>query len=296
MGSIDLIFAFLHYVSLDTSTLALKHSLLTLQPNQFLNCEQYIMHQQFLPFAEKLADTSGDIIRKYFRTSYQSDTKLDTSPVTIADKETEAALRAMIASHYPDHAIIGEEYGITRKESPYCWVIDPIDGTKSFIIGRAIFGTLISLNYNAIPVIGIIDQPISQERWMGLQGHGATLNGQPISTRNCSVLSEAILCTTARELFNSEDGAAFDKVSRASKYTVYGGDCYNYGLLAMGTVDIVVEAGLQPYDFCALATITNEAGGVCTDWEGNSINYYSDGRIVASGNKYIHEKVLELLA
>jgi histidinol phosphatase-like enzyme (inositol monophosphatase family) len=202
----------------------------------------------------------------------------------------------MIETHYPDHAIIGEEYGATRKESPYCWVIDPIDGTKSFMIGRAIFGTLISLNYNNVPVLGVIDQPITQERWMGLQGRGATLNGKRIATRDCAYLNEAILCTTARELFNKEDGAAYDKVSEAVKYTIYGGDCYNYALLAMGMVDVVIESGLKPHDFCALVTVVTEAGGVCTDWEGRPINYYSNGKIIASGNKLLHEKLLKLLA
>lgn len=253
------------------------------------------MHHHFLSFAEELADISGTIIQQYFRTPFQSDTKSDLSPVTIADREAEAAIRTMISNHYPEHSIIGEEYGITRTDSPYSWVIDPIDGTKSFLIGRPIFGTLIALNYYDTPVLGIIDQPINHERWVAVKGHGTMFNGTPVSTRTCDALNDAILCTTARELFNEEDGAAFDKVAQAAKYPIYGGDCYNYALLAMGLIDLVVESGLNPHDFCALATVITEAGGLCTDWNGKEINYHSDGRILASGSRELHEQALQLL-
>lgn len=254
------------------------------------------MYHDFLPFAESLADASGAIIRKYFRMHVHTDTKSDASPVTIADQEAEAAIRELIETHYPEHGIIGEEYGIVREDAPYVWVIDPIDGTKSFMIGRPIFGTLISLLHHDNPVLGMIDQPINGERWVGIKGHGAALNGQAIaSCASTKTLAEATICTTARELFNDKEGAAFDRVLRAVKYPNYGGDCYNYALLAMGLVDIVIESGLKPHDFCALSTVITEAGGICTDWEGRHITRHSDGKVVACGNKELHDQVLALL-
>lgn len=248
-----------------------------------------------IDFAHKLADSSGVIIRNYFRMPFDCDTKSDASPVTIADKEAEAAIRALIEQHYPDHGIIGEEYGITRGDAEYCWIIDPIDGTKSFMIGRPIFGTLISLTHRHIPILGMIDQPITGERWIGGAGIDATLSGKKISVRACSTLGDAVLCTTARELFDDIDGKGYDRVKSLVKYHNYGGDCYNYGLLAAGWVDLVIESGLKPHDYCALAPIIIAAGGACTDWQGNPLTYHSDGRVLASGDKKLHAEVLKLL-
>lgn len=250
----------------------------------------------FIPFSHSLADASGAVIRNYFRTECSHDTKYDASPVTIADQESEAAIRALIEQHYPEHGIIGEEFGITRGDAEYCWIIDPIDGTKSFMIGRPIFGTLISLTHKHIPILGIIDQPISGERWIGGVGIDATLNGKKIAARSCNSISDAVLCTTARELFDEADGKGYDRVKSRVKYHNYGGDCYNYGLLAAGWVDLVIESGLKPHDFCALAPIIIAAGGNCTDWQGNPVTYHSDGRILASGDKTLHAEVLKLLS
>ena len=250
----------------------------------------------FTLFAHMLADSSGAIIRQYFRSPYTVDTKADTSPVTIADREAEAAIRALIAQHYPDHGIIGEEYGTTRADAEYCWIIDPIDGTKSFMIGRPIFGTLISLTHRSIPILGIIDQPITGERWIGGIGVHTMLSEKIISVRKCENISNAVLCTTARELFSDANGKAFDRVKNKVKYTNYGGDCYNYGLLAAGWVDLVIESGLKPHDFCALAPVIHAAGGICTDWQGNPVTFHSDGNIIACGDKKLHKDVLKLLA
>jgi len=249
----------------------------------------------FAPFAHMLADSSGAVIRSYFRTPMPVDYKTDESPVTIADREAESAIRQLIEEIYPDHGIIGEEFPSIREDAEYCWIIDPIDGTKSFMIGRPIFGTLIALMRNKTPILGIIDQPIAGERWCGGDGVQATLNGAPISSRQCPQISSAMLCTTARELFNESDGRAYDRVKERVKYYNYGGDCYNYGLVASGTVDIVIEAGLKAHDFCALAPVIIAAGGVCTDWEGKAIDFYSDGRMLACGDKELHAEVLKLL-
>jgi inositol-phosphate phosphatase / L-galactose 1-phosphate phosphatase / histidinol-phosphatase len=253
------------------------------------------MPHNFIPFAHSLADASGAIIRNYFRTSCQHDTKNDASPVTIADRAAEAAIRKLIEQHYPEHGIVGEEYGISNEHAEYRWIIDPIDGTKSFMIGRAIFGTLISLTCQDIPILGIIDQPITGERWIGGINTPTTLNGKPVTARQCSNLASAVLCTTARELFNEADGNAYDRVKAQVKYANYGGDCYNYALLASGWVDIVLESGLKPHDFCALAPVIIAAGGMCTDWQGKPVTYLSDGRIVACGDEKVHEEVLGLL-
>lgn len=246
-------------------------------------------------FAEVLADTSGTIIRQYYRTSFTIDDKQDASPVTIADREAEQAVRDLIKARYPDHGIIGEEFGIENPDAYYQWVIDPIDGTKSFMIGRPIFGTLIALTYQGQPVLGVIDQPILKERWIGVKGMGLTYNGKPIRTRSCEGLSQAILCTTAPELFTPAEYANFQKVAKEVKYVVYGGDCYSYGLLAMGMADIVIESGLKPHDFCALSNVVNEAGGSFTDWQGRAISLQSQGQVLALGDKSLLSSISTIL-
>lgn len=248
-----------------------------------------------LAFAEKLADASGEIIRKYFRAGGEVAAKQDLSPVTIADIEVERALRRLIQEEYPDHGLIGEEYGIKNEDAEYKWVIDPIDGTMSFIAGRPIFGTLISLVHAVSPVLGIIDQPIIGERWVGVPGEFASFKGEAASVRKCKSLGEAVLCTTAPGYFKTDDLIAFAKVSNEARYTMYGGDCYNYGLLASGHVDVVIETGLKPHDFCALAAVVEAAGGIMTNWEGKPLTLYSDGRVLAAGSRRVHAEALQIL-
>ena len=204
-------------------------------------------------------------------------------------------MRDLITAAYPDHGILGEEHGTHRGDAEYVWVLDPIDGTRSFIAGRPIFGTLIALTRNGVPILGIIDQPINGERWIGAAGMKTVFNGAPITTRPCPTLDRAILATTSPELFEADDLTRFRTIASASHETLYGGDCYSYGLLASGFLDLVVEMDLKPYDYCALAPVIEGAGGSITDWRNQNLTLNSDGRIVASGDPSLHAQAIKAL-
>lgn len=251
--------------------------------------------ESFIPFVEQLANASGHIIRQYYKRDISYEVKEDMSPVTEADKEVERALRALILASYPEHGVIGEEFEPSNPKAEYQWYIDPIDGTKSFMIGRPIFGTLIALVKGDMPWIGVIDQPILGERWSGVRGFATDFNSRPVETRGCPSLASAVLCTTSPNLFIGEDYVKFEKIRQKAHYTVYGGDCYSYGLLASGRVDIVVETGLKTHDFLALKPIIEGAKGIMTDWNGNPITTHSDGRVIACGDKRTHKEALKML-
>jgi inositol-phosphate phosphatase/L-galactose 1-phosphate phosphatase/histidinol-phosphatase len=249
-----------------------------------------------LALAGALADAAGEVIRRYFRQTIAIDDKSDLSPVTIADREAEAAMRRLIEAHFPEHGIIGEEHGRVRAEAPYVWVLDPIDGTKSFISGIPLFGTLIALTFEGRPVLGVVDQPISRERWIGAAGRPSTLNGQPIRTRRCHDLAAATLYCTAPEMFEGADAAAFARLRAAVKLARYGADCYAYAILASGFIDLVVECSLKPYDFSALVPVIEGAGGVLTDWQGGALDLQAEGRVIACGDPALAPAARALLA
>jgi len=205
-------------------------------------------------------------------------------------------MRRLIAARFPQHGIIGEEYGREREHAEFVWVLDPIDGTKSFISGVPLFGTLIALARRGTPILGIIDQPISRERWVGALGRPSTWNGRAINCRPCSRLAAATLFATTPEMFAGNDAAAFARLTASVKLGRYGADCYAYGLVASGFVDLVVEAQLKPYDFSAMAPIVAGAGGVATDWHGRPLDLASDGRVVVAGDARIHAEALALIA
>ena len=204
-------------------------------------------------------------------------------------------MRELIERRFPDHGIIGEEFGRLRDDAEFVWVLDPIDGTKSFISGVPLFGTLIALTCAGRPILGVIDQPILHERWLGAAGHPSTLNGAAIHCRICSDLAAATLFATTPEMFRGADAASFARVSAAVKLTRFGADCYAYGLLAAGFIDLVIEASLKPYDFCAIIAIVEGAGGIVSDWRGEKLGLTSDGRVVAGGDRRVHEAALALL-
>ncbi|XP_073124813.1 bifunctional phosphatase IMPL2, chloroplastic [Henckelia pumila] len=259
---------------------------------------------RFADVGNQLADAAGDVIRKYFRKSFDIVDKEDLSPVTIADQAAEESMVQIIQENFPSHAIYGEEKGWRCKEevADYVWVLDPIDGTKSFITGKPLFGTLIALLHKGRPILGIIDQPVLRERWIGLSGRKSTLNGQEISTRNCSQLSKAYLYTTSPHLFSGDAEVAFTRVRSKVKVPLYGCDCYAYALLASGYVDLVIESGLKPYDFLPLIPVIEGAGGVITDWKGSQLHWEASSNapatsfnVVAAGDKNVHQESLDVL-
>lgn len=254
-----------------------------------------ICSPDLIALAHRLADASGPVIRSYFRQKIPVDNKADASPVTAADREAEQAIRAILADARPEDGIIGEEFGDTGTDAEFVWVIDPIDGTKSFITGRPIFGTLIALVRNGTPVLGVIDQPVNGERWVGAHGHPAQFNGGEIGVRECPALADAVAGTTAADLFANGERAHWEAIAARARHTVYGGDCYTYAQLAAGFVDIVFEAGLQTYDFCALAPVIEAAGGIVTDWRGNPLTLGSDGTVLACGDRRVHAEILALI-
>ncbi|MCC7259577.1 MAG: histidinol-phosphatase [Alphaproteobacteria bacterium] len=252
------------------------------------------MSAAFTDFANTLADAAGGIARRYFRTAYDSSLKSDHTPVTIADKEIEATLRTMIEAEYPEHGIFGEETGITHREAEYLWVIDPIDGTRAFMAGKPTFTTLIALCRHGEPILGIIDQPIARERWIG-DGRRTTLNGKAVRVRPCAALDSAIFSTTSPYLFSDQERTKFERIREAAQSTLFGSDAYAYALLASGCIDLVVESGLKPYDFAALIPVVEGAGGIITDWQGEKLSLNSPGHVIAAGDKALHGQALGLL-
>lgn len=251
-----------------------------------------------IALAEQLADAAGEAIRPFFRAKFDQEAKSDSTPVTEADRAAESAMRKIIETLCPEDGIIGEEYGTINEGASRQWVLDPIDGTTSFIAGRPIFGTLIALMQDGWPVIGIIDQPIARERWVGVVGRPTTFNGAAVQTARCRDLKDAVLATTSPHLFDEHDADHFMGLASkvAPRKIIYGGDCYNYGLVASGHVDLVCEAGLQLHDFAALAPIIDGSGGMMCDWNGEPLNADSDGHVLAIGDQARVDDILEALA
>ncbi len=251
-----------------------------------------------IALALRLADAAGDAIRPHFRTGLTSDRKGDATPVTLADRAAEEAMRRILTAEVPRDTVIGEEFGATPGTSGRSWVLDPIDGTTSFLVGRPIFGTLIALVVEGWPVLGVIDQPILGERWVGAAGRPTTLNGKPARTRRCPTLGDATLATTGPHYFDDHQGGHFMGLAAKTDHRrmVMGGDCYNYALLASGFVDVVCEANLKLHDWAALAPIVEGAGGTMCDWNGDPLHAGSDGHVLALGDPARLEDVVEALA
>jgi myo-inositol-1(or 4)-monophosphatase len=253
----------------------------------------------FAAFVDRLATVSGEAILPFFRTSLGIENKGGTGafdPVTAADRAAETAMRTLIRESFPDHGIVGEEFGSERTEAEYVWVLDPIDGTKSFIAGMPAWGTLIALTRAGEPVYGMMHQPFTRERFTG-DSNSARYRGpvgdRALHVRRCPQLSEAMLMTTSPLLMKDADRAAFGKVEQAAKLSRYGGDCYAYCMLAAGHVDLVIETELKPYDILPLVPIIAGAGGIVTTWDGGSPK--AGGRIIAAGDARVHEAAMALL-
>ncbi len=250
----------------------------------------------YFDFANLLADASGEILRAGFKTKFNVEQKADSSPVTQIDIEVEKRIRCLIEAEFPDHGIVGEEFGNIRVESPYQWVIDPIDGTKSFIAGNPTFTTLIALLHDGKPIIGIIDQPILRERWAAISGQKTLFNNEPLPHLiDNKKLAQATLSTTSTDYFSDVQANKFASLKNSVANTSLGGDAYAYAMLASGKLDIVLDAGMKPYDFCALPPIIEGVGGLISDWQGKSLTLSSDGSVVACANKELFDDAVLLL-
>ena len=252
--------------------------------------------EELIIFSNYLADESEKIIKEYFRKSFVIQSKEDESPVTIADQKAELKIRELIEKKYPNHGILGEEFEGKDIESEYLWVIDPIDGTRSFIAGHKDFGTLISLLHNKIPIIGIINCPMHKERWIGIKGRQTTMNNQKVCTSTKQSLDQSYLSTTGLYMFENDNfKKGFEKIINLTSYHRFGGDCYNYGMVASGYIDIVIENMLKVHDYMALIPVIEGAGGEITDKFGKMINFDSDGSVVVSANQKLHKQLIDII-
>ena len=252
----------------------------------------------FSSFVDQLASVSGDTILPFFRTALAVENKQPGGfdPVTAADRAAESSMRAQIRKTFPGHGIIGEEYGAEQTDAEYVWVLDPIDGTKSFISGMVAWGTLIGLMRFGEPVFGMIHQPFTRERFSG-DGGGARYRGpagnRELRVRACGSLGDAIVSTTSPLLMNEADRACFKRVENAAKLSRYGGDCYAYCMLAAGLIDLVIETEIKPYDIVAVIPVVTGAGGIVTTWENEPAQ--EGGRVIVAGDARVHAAALELL-
>lgn len=256
------------------------------------------MQQAWLDAAEAALDAAGAAIRPYFRAGVTADLKSDESPVTVADRLAETVLREKLGAAFPDYGFLGEEFAPHNTDARYVWVVDPIDGTRAFLTGRPSFCTLVGLLEDGVPVLGLIDQPVTRERWAGGRDmptrFSGTLGGR-IGPRDVTALGGAELSSTAPEMFVGDGAARFARLQAKCRRTYWGGDAYAYGLLALGQVDIVAECGLKPWDWAALAPVVMAAGGVITDWAGAPLRLGCDGSVLAAATPELHAKALAAL-
>lgn len=252
---------------------------------------------KFVSDAKRFADISRAIIREEIYRPREVTIKSDATPVTPIDQKVERALRAAIKETFPEHGIVGEEYDTVSSDSDYVWVLDPIDGTMAFIAGLPTFSTLIALTWRGSPVLGVMDSPITQERWIGIDGDGTTLNGEPIYSRPCESLNKAFSHTSSPLYFEpvASDLAAYDKLKDAVQLLIFGGGCHAYGRVAHGYIDFAFEAAHDIHDYMALVPIITNAGGVISDWKGNPLTLSSGPRFIASGDPRVHDQAVKLL-
>jgi len=258
--------------------------------------------EPFESFAGRLADAAGRAILAYFRAELAVENKAAGSgydPVTLADRAAETVLRQMILEAYPGHGVFGEEFGLQSGDTGLTWVIDPIDGTRSFMSGLLHWGTLIALYDGEKPLLGVVDQPYVGERFIGSALGARLVRGgdtpTPIRVRGCQGLETAILCATGRHIFaDDSELEAFDRVAAITRMVHYGGDCYLYCMLAAGRVDLVIESTLGPHDVQALIPLVEAAGGIISDWSGGPA--VDGGRVIAAGDRRVYEQAMGLLS
>ncbi len=244
---------------------------------------------------QRMASAADEAVAPFFRANTAVEQKDDFSPVTAADRAAEAAIRDMLARDRPTDGIYGEEFGVQRGTSGRVWVIDPIDGTRGFIAGRPLYGTLIALVEQDKPILGVISSAAAGDRWVGctVGRPQTTLNGKPVRVRPCPTLNAARAASTHPLAFSATGHASFQRIGRSVTDMLFGGDCHNYGLLAAGQLDLVMEEGLKPYDWAALVPIIQGAGGLITDWQGNPLTLNAEGRVLAAGDHRVHREAME---
>lgn len=254
--------------------------------------------EAFIALAGRMADAARAAVMPHFRArALAVDDKADSSPVTAADRECERTLRALVAREQPEHGVVGEEMAATRADAEWVWVIDPVDGTKAFVTGKPLFGTLIALLHRGRPLLGIIDHPAIGVRYVGIAGRPSTRNGQAIRVRACGALKDAWLYATTPEMFRpGAEAEAFARLKKKVKHPVFGAECLAYGLLAEGFVDLVCEATMKPVDYLPLVAVVEGAGGVITDWRGRPLALDSPGQVLAAGDPGRHKDALAVLA
>lgn len=247
--------------------------------------------------AEAAADAAGAVVRPFFRAGVAADLKSDLSPVTIADRNAEQTIRVILTERFPDHGILGEEFGIDRPDARMRWVLDPIDGTRAFITGRPIFGILIALLDGDTPIVGVIDQPVTGERWVGAAGRATSFRGPyggVAGCRPCPSLADAELSCTSPDMLGADE-PRWRRLAGAVRRNSWGGDCYAYGLLALGQIDVVAEADNKLWDWAALVPVVEGAGGRMTDWAGQPLRPDGDGRVLAVGDPARLPQIVALL-
>ncbi|HLY51841.1 MAG TPA: histidinol-phosphatase [Steroidobacteraceae bacterium] len=249
-----------------------------------------------LSLAQQMADAARRMAAQRFRTPLAVARKSDGTPVTAVDKDIETEMRGMIRAAFPTHAIRGEEFASEGAGAEFTWVLDPIDGTKSFITGFPLFGTLIALCQSERPVLGVMEAPALAERWVGCEGRATLFNGAKASVRDCRTIEEAVVYTTTTDTFSVAERQRFEALTRRAALRRYGGDCYLYGMLASGHCDLVIEVQLKPHDYMAMVPVVEGAGGRISDWRGAPLGMTTDGRVVAAATETLWRQAVAALS
>lgn len=254
---------------------------------------------QFVDVATMLADTARSVVRPWFRRGVDVDSKKDASPVTIADRSAERVMRAILAERLPGHGVFGEEFGQEKAQADYQWLLDPVDGTRAFVTGRPLFGTLIALFYQGEPLLGVLDQPVLQERWFGVKGRATEFSsrlGGKAGTRQDVTLDRAEMSCTSPEMLELAPHDNWKILKQQARRMTWGGDCYAYGLLALGQIDLIAECDMNPWDWGALVPIVQGAGGVMTAWDGSPLRMDGDRTVLAAGSASLHREAVRILS
>ena len=245
--------------------------------------------------ATNLAEIAAKEALRFFRGRLGIEFKADESPVTQADRSVETAVREYLARHFPQDGIFGEEHGFQGENRDRVWIVDPIDGTRSFLSGHPLFGFLLGYLDKGVPTLGVIGMPALGETLVGVPGQGATMNGAPISTSDVTRLSKAVFFVNEGDKIYRDEPSLFDRLMNAGQTRRMGYDCYPHALLAMGHVDAVIDYDLQPYDYLPVSAVIEAAGGVVTDWDGQRLTLDSDGRVISAATPELHRDLLDLI-